>query len=38
LVDGAVKIPFVAYVKANGDTDVTPGTFQSSVNFKIDYQ
>lgn len=38
LVDGAVKIPFVAYVKANGDTDVKPGTFQSSVNFKIDYQ
>lgn len=38
LVDGAVKIPFVAYVKANSDEAVTPGTFQSSINFKIDYQ
>ncbi|MTD28821.1 fimbrial protein [Erwinia sorbitola] len=38
LVDGTSNISFVAYVKANGDTAITPGTFQSNINFRIDYQ
>lgn len=39
LVDGANTIPFVAFLKAeDGVTSVTPGAFQSTINFKIDYQ
>lgn len=39
LVNGTNKIPFVAYLKAdNASGAVTPGAFQSTVNFQIDYQ
>lgn len=38
LLDGTSNISFIAYVKANGDENVNPGTFQSSINFRIDYQ
>ncbi|MFB0713446.1 fimbrial protein [Buttiauxella noackiae] len=39
LVNGTNHIPFVAYVKADtASTTVTPGTFQSEINFQIDYQ
>ncbi|MTD28827.1 fimbrial protein [Erwinia sorbitola] len=38
LTEGSSNISFVAYVKENGDTKVNPGTFQSSINFRIDYQ
>ncbi|WP_297196496.1 fimbrial protein [uncultured Pluralibacter sp.] len=39
LTDGNTNIDFVAYLqadKANGE--VTPGAFQSTINFQIDYQ
>ncbi|TBL58049.1 fimbrial protein [Hafnia paralvei] len=39
LVNGTNKIPFSAYLKAdNASGAVTPGAFQSTVNFQIDYQ
>jgi len=39
LVDGTNKIPFVAYLKAdNASSTVTPGAFQSTINFQVDYQ
>lgn len=39
LVNGATKIPFVAYLKADSASGpVSPGAFQSSINFQIDYQ
>ncbi|EOZ9390980.1 fimbrial protein [Enterobacter cancerogenus] len=39
LKDGTNMIPFVAYLKAdNASGDVTPGEFQSTINFQIDYQ
>ncbi|WP_054178943.1 fimbrial protein [Trabulsiella odontotermitis] len=39
LVDGTNTIPFVAYVKAESATaTVMAGTFQSTINFQIDYQ
>ncbi|WP_300005223.1 fimbrial protein [uncultured Cedecea sp.] len=43
LVDGTSSIPFVAFLKAEaaaaGTTPaVTAGAFQSTINFKIDYQ
>ncbi|BDH44589.1 major fimbrial subunit PmfA [Salmonella enterica subsp. enterica serovar Choleraesuis] len=39
LVNGTNKIPFVAFLKADNDTNtVTAGTFQSTINFQIDYQ
>ncbi|HEM6801140.1 fimbrial protein [Citrobacter koseri] len=38
LVNGTNTIPFVAFVKADSDTNpVTAGAFQSTVNFVIDY-
>lgn len=39
LKDGTNMIPFVAYLKAdNASAAVTPGEFQSTINFQIDYQ
>lgn len=39
LTDDTTEIPFVAYLKAdNASGSVTPGDFQSTINFKIDYQ
>ena len=39
LVNGTNTIPFVAYLKADNDENiVTAGSFQSTVNFQIDYQ
>lgn len=39
LVNGKTSIPFVAYLKAdNAANTVVPGNFDSTINFKIDYQ
>ncbi|WP_058910662.1 fimbrial protein [Entomohabitans teleogrylli] len=37
LVDGSNAIPFVAFLKADGGT-LAAGSFQSTINFTIDYQ
>lgn len=39
LINGVSKIPFVAYVQAeSADAKVTPGEFQTVINFQVDYQ
>ncbi|AWS50288.1 MULTISPECIES: fimbrial protein [Providencia] len=39
LTEGKTAIPFVAYLKSdNASNAVTPGSFDSTINFKIDYQ
>ena len=39
LTNGQTMIPFVAYLKAdNASSAVTPGSFDSTINFQIDYQ
>ena len=39
ITDGETDIDFVAYLQANNaSAAVTPGDFESTVNFQIDYQ
>ncbi|EMH4163957.1 type 1 fimbrial protein [Pluralibacter gergoviae] len=38
IIEGNTNIDFVAYLQADGSQEVTPGAFQSTINFQIDYQ